>query len=270
MTTDAAKFTGDIPASYDLRLGPVIFADFADEIAERAASFKPLRVLEIAAGTGIVTRKLRDKLGRDCELVATDLNPPMLEIARGKIAQDERVEFMQANAMELPFQDGEFDLVVCQFGVMFFPDKDKSYREVRRVLKPGGHYLFNVWDSFEHNSFARIAHETIGEFFASDKPTFYLTPTGYANLDRIKASLQAADFRDIAIQVRQLEKLILRARPFAEGLVLGNPSVTEITQRGNAPPQVVIGAVEAALHKQHGPDPMTISLQAIFVQARRP
>jgi ubiquinone/menaquinone biosynthesis C-methylase UbiE len=126
MSDRAADFTGSIPAFYDHGLGPVFFADFADDIARRAAATAPRRVLEIAAGTGIVTRRLRDMLPPEAHLAATDLNPPMLEVARGKFHPDEMVEFQPADAMALPFPDSSFDVVVCQFGVMFFPDKDKG------------------------------------------------------------------------------------------------------------------------------------------------
>ena len=123
---------------------PIVFVDFATDIAHRAAAWSPARVLETAAGTGVVTRQLRDLLPASAHLTATDLNPPMLEIARAKFRPDEQVDFRPADATALPFPDGNFDAVVCQFGVMFFPDKDKSYREIHRVLAPGGRYLFNV------------------------------------------------------------------------------------------------------------------------------
>jgi ubiquinone/menaquinone biosynthesis C-methylase UbiE len=126
MSDRAADFTGSIPAFYDHGLGPVFFADFADDIARRAAATAPLRVLELAAGTGIVTRRLRDVLPPEAHLIATDLNPPMLEVASGKFRADEIVEFRPADATALPFADSSFDAVVCQFGVMFFPDKDKG------------------------------------------------------------------------------------------------------------------------------------------------
>src|ERR1700722_4323897 len=145
MSDDAARFVGDIPRHYDQAMGPIIFADYADDIARRAVACGPSRVLETAAGTGIVTRRLRDLLPADVHLTATDLNPPMLEIARAKFRPGERVELQPADATALPFPDGGFDTVVCQFGVMFFPDKNKAYREVHRVLKPGGHYLFSIW-----------------------------------------------------------------------------------------------------------------------------
>jgi ubiquinone/menaquinone biosynthesis C-methylase UbiE len=151
MRDRAADFTGSIPAFYDQSLGPIFFADFADDIARRVAGSAPTCVLELAAGTGIVTRRLRDLLPGEAQLTTTDLNPPMLEVARRKFHSDEMIEFQPAAATALPFADASFDAVVCQFGVMFFPDKDKGHREAHRVLVNGGRYLFSVWDSHRHN-----------------------------------------------------------------------------------------------------------------------
>lgn len=171
MSSDAA-FVGTIPQHYDQGLGPMIFVDYATDIAKRVAASNPARVLETAAGTGIVTRRLRDVLPASTHLTATDLNAPMLDIARAKFRSGEQIEFQPADATALPFADGSFDAIVCQFGVMFFPDKDKSYREAYRLLTPRGRYLFNVWDSHRHNPFGRIAHETAGRFFPADPPQF--------------------------------------------------------------------------------------------------
>ena len=146
MSDNQSAFVGSIPEHYDRNLGPIIFTDYAADIARRAAAGEPAKVLETAAGTGIVTRALRDHLAAGTRLTATDLNEPMLDVARTKFRPGEQVEFQQADAMALPFADGSFDTVVCQFGVMFFPDKDQSYREVYRVLTPGGRYLFSMWD----------------------------------------------------------------------------------------------------------------------------
>ena len=143
MIDDAAGFTGTIPEHHDRGLGPIIFVEYATEMAKRAVVGNPTRVLETAAGTGIVTRRLRDGLPPGVSLTATDLNAPMLEIARTKFRPGEEVEFQPADAMALPFPD--FDAVVCQFGIMFFPDRGRSYHEVHRVLAPGGRYLFSVW-----------------------------------------------------------------------------------------------------------------------------
>src|SRR6516225_3252703 len=186
MSNDAS-FVGNIPEHYERSLVPIFFVDYAADIARRAAAWSPARVLEIAAGTGVVTRQLRDLLPAGAHLTATDLNPPMLEIARAKFRPDEQVDFRPADATTLPFPDCSFDAVVCQFGVMFFPDKDKSYREVHRVLAPGGRYLFNIWDTHLHNPFARIAHEVTGSFFPADPPQFMTVPFSY-RFDPIKES----------------------------------------------------------------------------------
>jgi ubiquinone/menaquinone biosynthesis C-methylase UbiE len=161
MSDDAAGFVGDTPYFYDRGLGPVLFAGYADDLARRVVAQLPQRVLETAAGTGILTRRLRDLLPAAVRLVASDLNPPMIEAAKTKFRPGEGVEFRKADALSLPFEDGAFDVVVCQFSVMFFADKSGSYREVRRVLASGGSYVFNVWDAHRHNPPYRIAHEIV-------------------------------------------------------------------------------------------------------------
>jgi ubiquinone/menaquinone biosynthesis C-methylase UbiE len=269
MSEQSARFTGDIPANYDRGMGPHLFVDYAADLARRVAAARPLHVLEIAAGTGIVTRLLRDVLPADADLVASDLNPPMLDVARQKFRAGERVEFQSADATALPFSDGAFDALVCQFGVMFFPDKDKAYREAFRVLSPGGSYHFNVWDSFDFNPFARIVHETVGRFFGADVPRFYTIPFGYHRIDPIKASLVDAGFADISMHVFRLDKTISQARLFAEGLILGNPIVEEICARGMADPAEIIDAVTAALRREFGQDPGRMPLQAIVFGAIR-
>ena len=214
MSNDAS-FVGNIPEHYDRCLVPISFVDYAADIARRAAAWSPARVLEIAAGTGVVTRQLRDLLPAGAHLTATDLNPPMLEIARAKFRPDEQVDFRPADATTLPFPDCSFDAVVCQFGVMFFPDKDKSYREIHRVLAPGGRYLFNVWDSHSYNKVGRIAHEVAGDFFPADPPQFYKVPFSCHQIDPIKESLIGAGFTDITVAVAASEKEIPNTAHFA-------------------------------------------------------
>jgi SAM-dependent methyltransferase len=211
---------------------------------------------------------LRDALPSAAELIASDLNPPMLDIARGKFAGGEKVEFRRVDATVLPFQDEEFDAVACQFGVMFFPDRAKAYREVHRVLAHGGTYHFNVWDSFAFNPFARIAQDTVARFFRENAPTFYTVPFGYHRIDDIKAALVEAGFEDIAVHVLKIDKSIPKARQFAEGLILGNPIVEEIQTRG-VDPEAIVTALTTALQAAFGPDPGCMPLQAIVFRARK-
>src|SRR5271163_1306239 len=205
MTNDAAGFVGNIPQHYDQGLGPIIFVDYAADMARRVAACNPVRVLETAAGTGIVTRQLRTLLPAGAHLTATDLNPPMLDVARAKFRAGEQVAFQPADAMALPFANGGFDMVVCQFGVMFYPDKDKAYREVLRVLGSGGHYLFSIWDAHRYNPFGRITHDIVTRFFPVDPPQFMNVPFSYA-FEPIKQSLIEAGFADINAAVVRLQK----------------------------------------------------------------
>lgn len=266
MGNNAAGFTGNIPEHYDEGLGPVLFVDYADDIARRAAAFAPKRVLETAAGTGIVTLRLRDALP-DAEITATDLNAPMLERAAAKFKRGETIEFRPADATTLPFADDAFDVIVCQFGVMFYPDKEKSYREAHRVLAPGGHYLFSVWDSHKHNPFGRIAHEIACSFFSVDPPQFYQVPFGYSSIDPIKEALIAAGFADLKIAVVRKEKKIADLAGLARGMVLGNPLIDQIKARGGVDPNQVVDAARERLQREFGERSMT--LQAIVFDARK-
>jgi SAM-dependent methyltransferase len=267
--SDAASFVGNIPEHYERGLGPLIFVDYAADIARRAAACSPARVLETAAGTGIVTRQLRDLVPAAARLTATDLNPPMLEVARAKFRPGEHVDFRPADATTLPFPDGSFDAVVCQFGVMFFPEKDKSYHETYRVLAPGGRYLFSVWDAHRYNPFGRIAHEVASSFFPADPPQFYNVPFSYHRIDPIKESLIGAGFTDINVAVVRLEKEIPDLAIFARGLVYGNPLIDQIRARGGVDPDRIVDAVMLALRQEFGSDPGRMPLQAIVFSATR-
>lgn len=270
MSNDAASFTGSIPQYYDQGLGPVIFAGYAADIAQRAAAGNPARVLETAAGTGIVTRKLRDALPAAAHLIATDLNPPMLEIARAKFRAGEQVEFQPADATALPFADQSFDAVVCQFGIMFFPDKARSFSEVYRVLAPGGRYLFSVWDSHRHNPFGRIVHEVAKRFFPADPPQFYNVPFSCHQVDPIKELLITAGFGDIGISVTRLERELPDVAKFARAAVYGNPLIDQIRSRGGVEPDEIVGALAQEFRREFGADPGRMPIQTILFTAAKP
>ncbi len=263
----AAQFTGAIPDYYERALGPIIFAKYAADLARRAAASSPARVLETAAGTGIVTRQLRNLLPAGAQLTATDLNQAMLDIARAKFASGERVEFMAADATDLPYPPGSFDTVVCQFGVMFFPDKSGSYREVRRVLKSRGRYIFNVWDSHAHNAFARLAHQRAVRFYRDDPPQFFQVPFGYHGIDAIKESLLEAGFTDIGVSVVRFEKRVADPALFARGLVCGTPLIEQIRARGADPERLIEALTDGFIHELELPE-RPLELQAIVFEAR--
>lgn len=251
MSNPAASFTGSIPENYDAGLGPVLFADWAREIALRAAALAPASVLELAAGTGIVSRQLRDQLPAASRLVISDLNPPMLEIAAGRFKDGEAVEIESADAMDLHYADDSFDLVLCQFGVMFFPDKARSHAEVLRVLKPGGSYLFTTWDSLQVNGFANTIHETICDFFPDNPPGFYKVPFGYHDRAEIASLMRDCGFDAIEVTQESLPARIASAAQFSRGLVYGNPLYQEVLDRGGEP-ELLRAALEQAIDTRIG------------------
>lgn len=166
------NFSDSIAAFYQRYLVPLIFEPYAIDLAQRVARFAPLRVLEIAAGTGVVTRRLAEVLPPDCAIIATDLNQPMLDFAASQpIARE--VQWRQADAMDLPFDNGSFDLVICQFAAMFFPDRAHAYAEARRVLRDSGTFIFSVWDRIEENEFAHVITETLARFFPTIRRAFW-------------------------------------------------------------------------------------------------
>ncbi len=175
MTDGHAAFVGSVPANYDRFLGPLLFHAYADDLAARLPVADGMRVLEVACGTGIVSERLARRLAGRGTLVATDLNAAMIDEARARRG-GAAIEWRPADGTALPFPDASFDAVVCQFGLMFFPDKAAGVREAWRVLRPGGRYLFNVWDAMERNPVIALTHETVASFFPADPPSFYAVP----------------------------------------------------------------------------------------------
>jgi len=187
-------FSGSIAKFYETYMVPLIFEPYAADMAQRLAGRPIGRLLEIAAGTGVVTRALAGTLPASTSIVATDLNQAMLDQAAA-IGTARPVEWRQADAMKLPFDDATFDAVACQFGVMFFPDKAKAFAEVHRVLKPGGIYVFNVWDRIEANEFADVVTQALAAMFPQDPPRFMArTPHGYHDKSVVERDLAAGGF----------------------------------------------------------------------------
>jgi len=194
MSNTDKVFTGSIPKLYDTYLVPLIFEPYAADLAHRLASRPVTRVLEIAAGTGVVTRALAVALPDKVSIVATDLNQAMLDQASA-VGTKRAVEWRQADAMQLPFPDRTFDAVVCQFGVMFFPDKSKAFLQARRVLRPGGVFIFNVWDRIEENEFADTVTTALASVFPNDPPRFMArTPHGYHDRRAVERDLANGGF----------------------------------------------------------------------------
>ncbi len=225
-------FTNSIPEFYDTFLTPLIFEPYAEDLARRVGAAPVSNVLEVAAGTGVVTRAMVESLDHEVAIAATDLNQQMLDHGQ-KMCADPRVTWQQANAQELPFESQCFDAVVCQFAAMFFPDRVKAYSEALRVLKPGGYFYFNVWDAIEENEFADTVTKSLVDLFPNDPPRFLArTPHGYHDIDNIIAEIRAGGF-EADTKVKTITAQSVAADPSIPAIAYcqGTPLRSEIENR---------------------------------------
>lgn len=266
MADSDAKFTGRIPAIYDEALGPLLFMPYADDMAARAKARRPRCALEVAAGTGIVTEALRRALP-DAVIESTDLNQAMVDFASAK-RPNAATRWSTADAMSLPFADGAFDLVVCQFGAMFFPDRSKAFAEARRVLARGGAYIFNVWDGLDRNDVARLVSVAAATVVRAETPLFLeRTPYGHGDPVAIERELRGAGFGDVTVDQVEMRGTSRSARAAARGFVEGTPLRSDIEARDASLLPQVVDAAERAISAAFGPGPIDASMCAYVFAA---
>jgi ubiquinone/menaquinone biosynthesis C-methylase UbiE len=263
-------FSGSIAEVYDEFLVPLIFEPYARDLAKRVVELGPRAVLEIAAGTGVVTRTTAPLLPEGTRYVATDLNAPMLDYARTKQPQGGQVEWQQADALALPFEDSGFDVVICQFGAMFFPDKVRAFGEARRVLRPGGRFIFNVWDRIADNQFADVVTEALASRFPADPPRFMARiPHGYHDVDQIRSDLSGAGFREIRLETVEERSTASSPRAPAVAFCQGTPLRAEIEARDPSGLEAATDYAANALARKFGPGAIEGRIRALVATAAR-
>jgi ubiquinone/menaquinone biosynthesis C-methylase UbiE len=268
-------FAGSIPKFYDTLMVPLIFEAYALDMAELVAASSPGVVLETAAGSGVVTRALAPRLAAGARYVVTDLNQPMLDYAatRQGAGADGRsnsisIEWRQADALKLPFEDASFDVACCQFGAMFFPDRTAGYAEARRVLRPGGRFVFSVWDRIEENAFADEVTSAMAELFPQDPPRFLArTPHGYHDVAPIREDLSCAGFASIQIDTREKLSRAPSPREAATAYCQGTPLRNEIESRDANALQLATDRAAQAIASPHGEGPVAGKTQAHVIVA---
>jgi len=270
MADVTSAFTGKIPENYDRYLAALLFEPYAEDLVGRLSMHDGMRILEVACGTGIVTRRLVDKLAGRGTIIATDLNEAMFAHARKGLPRRGDATWRHADGTSLPFETRSFDAVVCQFGLMFFPDKAAGAREALRVLRPGGVYVFSVWDSLDVNPVQRITHETVAGFFPTNPPTFYMVPCSYHDVPTIEGLLRDAGFDSVRVERVAKEGKSASAADAAIGLIQGNPIFAEIMQRRPEALPEIEAAVAARLARELGDRPLRAPLRAVVATARRP
>ena len=261
-------FAGSIPKFYDTLMVPLIFAGYAADLAKLIAAYSPGSVLETAAGSGVVTRALAPKLSAETRYVVTDLNQPMLDYAAARQGSDNRIEWRQADALDLPFEDASFDIVCCQFGAMFFSNRVASYAEARRVLKSGGRFVFSVWDCIEKNAFANDVTNAVAAVFPLDPPRFLArTPHGYHDTALIREELSLAGFTNIEIKTSEKVSCAPSARDAATAYCQGTPLRNEIEARDASLLQFATDRATEVIASRHGEGPIVGKIQAHVIVA---
>ena len=263
-------FAGSIPEIYERFLVPLLFDAYALDLAHRLAKNDPSDVLETAAGTGVLTRAIASRVAANARIVATDLNQSMLDHAKTRFSQKDRVEWRQADALALPFPDQSFDTVACQFGVMFFPDKLQGFRESLRVLRPGGHFFFNVWDRISENEFADVVTEELATLFPQDPPRFMArTPHGYHDVEQIRQELKAAGFGNVSSEAVDRKSKASSPRDVAIAYCQGTPLRNEIVARDPSRLEEATQWAAAALARRFGTGAIEGRIRAFVFTAAR-
>ncbi|MGX7703581.1 class I SAM-dependent methyltransferase [Methylobacterium sp. Gmos1] len=257
-------FDGAIPDFYERGMAPVMFAPAAAVTVARIAELAPQRVLEIAAGTGQVTRLLAPRLPSGTAITATDLAPAMLALAGEHLPAD--VDLRPADAQALPFAEAAFDLVLCQFGVMFFRDRAGAMREAARVLRPGGRFVFTTWDTRDANPYAKVAAELVVETIG-ESGVFGLA-YGLTSLDAVRTLVQTAGFTSFRAEVIRLDAPVPDVGLFAAGLLRGNPTAALLHERG-VEPERLVAELEHRLRETLG-EPATARMQMLLFEAVKP
>lgn len=266
MVDVAANFGGSMPEYYDRILGQAQFDVFAADLVRRLPARPHGDVLELACGTGIVTRRLREHLHSGVRLVASDISKAMLGYAQGKLQKIPGIEWREADAGALPFADESFGAVICAFGVMFVPDKKAAFREARRVLREGGTFLFNVWDGLDANPHSRATNDVIEAMFPGDPEMRFRGPFEFNDRALLRSLLAEGRLREVRMEPVRLEVRCPSAREYASGQLKGTPRGALLTQRGLAIEEL-IDTVAAALARVGGDAPFCCTAQALVIEA---
>ncbi|WP_276501811.1 class I SAM-dependent methyltransferase [Terrimonas pollutisoli] len=262
------SFSGSVPHHFDQYQGPIFFEPYALEIAKRIEPSSVHLALEIACGTGRVTRHLREVIPAASKLIASDISSDMLAVAKEKL-KAVNVDWQIIDAKELPFNDNSIDLVVCCFGYMFVPDKPKAFAEAYRVLRPGGVLLFSTWDQLVHNAASHVHRKTVKKYLEEPLPETYKLPFSMNDDNEIRESLQNAGFTEITIERVDKAAISPTAKEAAYGLSQGGALYNEIVKRNPAWIEEITMTIEKELAEKFGAAPMIAPMRALITEAKK-
>ena len=261
-----STFTGSIPRHYDQYLGPMFFEEYAIEVSSRIIPLTVKVALELSCGTGRVTNHIRNVLPATAKLIASDISPDMLAVAREKL-HSSNIEWQIIDLQQLPFNEHGIDLVICCFGYMFAQDRAKAFNEAYRVLRPGGMLLISTWDKLEYNEASNVFRKTVKKYFGDSLPETYKLPFSMHDPAIIKKQLLHSGFAKVNADVVEKNSICTTAKEAAYGLVQGGSLYNEIIKRNPSWLEEISANVENELKEKYGAAPMVAPMRAIITQA---
>lgn len=261
------SYSGTIPEYYDQYLDSLLLKPYAIKMAGEIEKLGPESILELSAGTGILTEALIDQMPVTTKMLVTDINPEMMDLAKSKLWSYQNISWQLADAMNLPYSDNTFDAVLSQFGVMFYQNRHQVYRKIKEILKPGGTFIFNTWGSIHDNSIIELTERVLKRVFPFDTPNFLHIPFGYHRYEQIIPDLSIAGFSTFTINTVKQTGYATSAVEAATGLLQGTPLCTEIIERDPERLHLVIEELSKSIEKHYGKYDINVPLLALEIQA---
>lgn len=261
------NFNGSVPEVYETVLGNFIFEPFAVDIVNRISNKNAFNVLELAAGTGRVTKHLIHAFSPNAKIVASDISLPMMEKAK-LVVSSQNLTWQQVDIADIPFSEGSFDVIVCQFGVMFLQDKLRAFSEIRRVLKLGGQLLFSTWACIEENPIWKISNQVATKFFGPAPAAIQKSgPFSICNAVDAEAQLHDAGFIHTKVEKQRITSSISSASLAAKGFIHGLPLKDIIIKQNPEILSQIQEEMENSFADHFGNNPLTASFTAFVFEA---
>lgn len=264
------QVAGNAAETYERALTPAVFAAWAPLVVALGDPRSGERVLDVACGTGVVTRLVARQVGRTGKVVGLDLNPGMLAVAAATAASEPptsaSITWQEASATRMPFPDGAFDVAYCQLGLQFFPDRPAALREMHRALVSGGRLGLMVWRGIEHSPGFDILAAALARHVS---PEAMRAPFGLAEAEELRGLMAAAGFRDITIRPVAGTVRFPSVARFVQDYVAGSPLAGHVAKVSDEARAALVGEVGGALRSHLAGGALAFPIEAHLASARK-
>ena len=261
-------YGGGAAEIYERHMVPAIFGPWAEDLLALATPKPGERVLDVACGTGVVTRLVAQRVGPTGTVVGLDLNPGMLAVARAVPPRHgAQIEWREGNVGAIPVADATFDLALCQQGLQFFPDRPAALREIRRVLAPRGRLALSVWRPMQHSSGFEALATALGRLIAPEAAAIMQGPFALGSADELRTLVTGAGFGDVVVQPAAKTLRFPSPEEFVRRYVAATPLAAVVAKANDEARAALITEVDAALKSSVDHDGLAFPIEAHLVLA---